>query len=173
MSAIIIPYEDKYLDAIKEIFFESSSKKEFKDEREKEMFFYKYVGLYLKHCPDLALVAVTDRVLGYILASPVSDGAEINSIQPHLKIFHNEFKNYPAHLHINCHFESRGLGVGKMLIASLEERLKRRKIPGLHIMTAPGAANKKFYEKLGFDHEIIKYFQGSPILFMGKTLGDE
>ena len=33
---------------LEEIFFESSAKKTFKDEEEKQLFFYKYLGLYLK-----------------------------------------------------------------------------------------------------------------------------
>lgn len=170
MPASVVPYEAKYLEEVREIFFESSTKKEFKSSEEKEVFFYKYVGFYLKHYPELALVYVADRVLGYVLGSPGSSEIELNSIQPHLRIFAKEFPKYPAHLHINCHYESRGKGVGGQLIQSFEELLKARKIRGLHIMTAPDAMNKNFYKKLGFDHEVIEEFHGSKILLMGKSL---
>lgn len=170
MSASVVPFEAKYLDEVREIFFESSTRKEFKSPEEKEAFFYKYVGFYLKHYPELALVYVTPKVLGYVLGCPESGESELSSIQPHLKIFEKEFPKYPAHLHINCHYESRGQGVGGKLIHSFEELLKARKIRGLHIMTAPDAANKNFYKKLGFTYEIIEEFQGSKILLMGKPL---
>lgn len=170
MSAFIVPFEDKYLGEVREIFFESSTRKDFKSAEEKEAFFYKYVGFYLKHFPEFALVCVSERVLGYILGAPESHDGELNTIQPHLKIFHEELKKYPAHLHINCHADSRGKGVGGKLVKSLEEMLKARNIGGLHIMTGADASNKNFYKKLGFDHEVIEEFHGSKILLMGKTL---
>lgn len=170
MSALVVPFEGKYLEEVREIFFESSTRKEFRDEKEKEAFFYKYVGYYLKHYPHFAFVAVENRVLGYVVGSPVSEETELSVIQPHLQIFKTQFKFYPAHLHINCHHESRGKGVGGQLVAKLEEVLVSNNIKGLHIMTGVDAANQHFYKKLGFDHEIMEEFQGSSILLMGKNL---
>lgn len=170
MSALIVPYESKYLPEVREIFFESSTRKEFKSEEEKEAFFYKYVGLYLKHYPEFALIAVTDRVLGYIVGAPESSTEELYQVQPHLKNFASHYQKYPAHLHINCHHDARGMGVGGMLVANLEERFKTHKIHGFHIMTGPNAKNKSFYKKLGFDYEVVEDFQGSPILLMGRDL---
>lgn len=173
MSAVIVPFEDKYLTEVKEIFYESSTRKEFKDQAEKDSFFYKYVGYYLKHFPELAFVAVENRVLGYIVGSPFSDESELDSIQPHLKIFAKEFTEFPAHLHINCHHESRGKGVGVQLVEALERSLIQRKIKGLHIITGADARNAHFYKKLGFFHESMEDFQGSRLLLMGKRLGGE
>lgn len=173
MSARIVPFEDKYLSEVKEIFFESSTRKEFKDQNEKDSFFYKYVGYYLKHFPELAFVAVENKVLGYIVASPLSHESELDSIQPHLKIFAKEFTEFPAHLHINCHYESRGKGVGVQLVEALEKTLVQRKIRGLHIVTGADARNAHFYKKLGFLHESMEDFQGSRLLLMGKRLGGE
>lgn len=170
MSANLVPFETKYLDEIKEIYFESSTRKTFKDEKEKEDFFYKYVGFYLKHFPKLAWVAVDKKVLGYVVAAPASNGAELERIQPHMHAFRGHFLNYPAHLHINCHEDSRGMGVGRQLVSLVENELKRMKIPGLHIMTGVDATNQEFYKKLGFDFQVKENFQGSPILFMGKRL---
>ena len=148
MSATIVPFSPEYLDEVKEIFFESSSKKSFKDETEKEAFFEKYLGYYLRHYPELCLVAVGQRVLGYVVASPVSEGAELEELQPHLGTFKTHFKKYPAHLHINCHHESRGLGIGSGLINEIEKRLMDLEIRGLHIMTGHDATNQKFYKNL-------------------------
>lgn len=170
MSALIVPLDIKHMKEVREIFFESSTRKEFKDEAEREAFFYKYVGYYLKHYPQLCFVAVKDRVLGYIVGSPQSTEAELVSIQPHLNIFSREYQEYPAHLHINCHHESRGMGVGSLLVGKLIECLKLNNINGLHIMTGANAHNQSFYKKLGFDYEVVEDFRGSPILFMGKKL---
>lgn len=172
MSALIVPFEEKYLSEMREIFFESSTKKDFKDEAEKEAFFQKYLGFYLTHFPDLAYVAVGDRVLGYVVCAPISDGSELWKIQPHMKEFQDQLNDFPAHLHINCHHESRGMGVGSKLILEIEKQLKALKITGLHIMTGPDSPNKAFYKKLGFTHLIEQNFHGSPILFMGKPLSD-
>ena len=155
---------------LSEIFFESSSKKDFPDEASRESFFYKYLGFYLEHFPELTLVAEEKRILGYVVAAPDSSIPELNKIQPHLEIFKEHIQKYPAHLHINCHAESRGQGLGSKLITRIEEVLRTSNINGLHIMTGPDSLNRNFYRKLGFTYEFIGDFQGSPILFMGKVL---
>ena len=173
MSASVVPYIDRpeILDQVKEIFFESSTRKEFKDQVERDAFFEKYVGFYLRHYPELAWIGVLgDKVLGYIVAAPASTDPELDKIQPHLKAFEALFKAYPAHLHINCHHDSRGTGLGSQLVRVLVAELKVMKIPGLHIMTGPDSQNRSFYKKLGFDFESELPFRGTPILFMGKRL---
>ena len=173
MSASIVPYEEKFLPQIRDIFFESSTKKSFKDEAERDAFFYKYLGFYLKYYPHLAWVALDDRVLGYVVSAPISSSEEIDTIQPHLKTFERYFSQYPGHLHINCHHEARGKGIGGMLVAKVIQEFKTLKIAGIHIITGPDALNKNFYKKLGFDQQAVESFQGSPILFMGKRLCGE
>ncbi len=65
------------------------------------------------------------------------------------------------------------MGVGSKLIAEAEKELRALNIKGLHIMTGHDAANKSFYKKLGFDFQTELNFQGSTILFMGKSLSDD
>ena len=173
MSAVVVPYEDSMNEEVREIFFESSTKKLFKDEAEKEAFYEKYLGFYLKHYPQFAWVARSERVLGYVIVAPESQNIELQKLQPHLQVFDSYFQNYPAHLHINCHYESRGLGVGSKLILEAETKLRQLNIKGLHIMTSRDAANKSFYKKLGFDFQTELNFHGSMILFMGKSLSDD
>lgn len=170
MSALIVPYEEKYLPEMREIFFESSTKKDFEDEVQREAFIHKYLGFYLTHFADLTLVCVSDKVMGYVVAAPVSDGSELWKVQPHMPLFQEQFVEFPAHLHINCHHESRGQGIGSKLILEMEKKLKALKITGVHIITGPNSDNKRFYEKLGFNHQIEQYFHGIPILFMGKRI---
>ena len=171
MSEAVVSFEPRYLNQVTEIFFESSTKKEFKDEEEKKRFFEKYLGFYLREYPDLAFVFVKEgKVLGYVVGARGSEEKGIDALQPHLQVFKDHFKKYPAHLHINCHFESRGLGVGSQLVKEIERRLKLQNISGLHIMTGIDSPNQNFYKRLGFDFQIALEFHGSPILFMGKSL---
>ncbi|MFL5784963.1 MAG: GNAT family N-acetyltransferase [Bacteriovoracaceae bacterium] len=160
----------KDLTELKEIFFESSTKKIFKDEAEKEAFYEKYLGHYLTHFPEYVWVAREGRILGYMIAAPVTKNPGLYAIQPHLVTFEEYFQDYPAHLHVNFHADARGKGLGSKLFSELEKQLQRLKIRGVHIMTGPDSRNKSFYQRLGFDFEVTLNFQGSPILMMGKKL---
>lgn len=156
--------QSDFKEQLSEIFFEASTKKEFKDQKEKDAFFWKYVGFYLSHYPEYVWIAVQEgKVLGYVLGMPFTQDPSLYAIQPHLKAFQEHFKSYPAHLHVNCHADARGQGVGKKLVMKLLSQLKDQKVAGLHIMTGPTSDNKIFYQKLGFDYEI----EMNSILLMG------
>lgn len=159
------------LSQIDDIFFESSTKKDFKSPAEKEAFRYKYLGYYLKNHPDLVVIGMREgRVLGYCLGSLNTTDPELLNIQPHLEIFSDSIQQYPAHLHINTHHEARGQGLGQKLVLDFEKRLQEMKITGLHIMTSPESRNRAFYARLGFDFELELSWKGGPILLMGKSL---
>lgn len=153
-----------------EIFFESSMKKEFRDEAERKEFQWKYLGFYLAHYPEYVWVAYSKKVLGYVLGMPVTKNPDLYKIQPHLKPFEDLFEKYPAHLHINCHFEARGLGVGSKLILAFEAQMRSLNLAGVHILTAPNSLNRSFYLKNGFTFESERLFGQNPILFMGRNL---
>jgi hypothetical protein len=169
MSAPIIGYEEKFLHEIKDIFFESSSKKIFKDEREKEKFFYKYLGYYIDHFPDWIFLYFDSKVRGYVVASPTDPDAKLLNLQPHLGLFKDHFKSFPAHLHINCHIDSRGQGIGAQLIDWVLNQLKFHGIKGIHVITSPDAISRSFYRKLNFHFEVVEIFHHTPLLFMGKN----
>lgn len=169
-ETLIRPFEERDLREVRSIFFESSTKKEFKDQAERDAFEWKYLGFYLAHYPELAWVAAGEKVLGYCIAASVSDTPELYAIQPHLRVFAEHFSAYPAHLHINLSSEARGQGLGGKLIEACSKALKERSCSGLHIMTAPDARNRHFYLRLGFQFQTELAFKGSPILFMGKKL---
>jgi GNAT superfamily N-acetyltransferase len=57
---------------------------------------------------------------------------------------------YPAHLHIDLLPETQGQGLGRRLIETLSDELRRRGVPGLHLgMNPANAAAGAFYERLG------------------------
>ncbi|RUR01455.1 GNAT family N-acetyltransferase [Labedella endophytica] len=60
-------------------------------------------------------------------------------------------ERYPAHLHIDLLEEARGGGVGRRLVEAALVTLRRRGVPGVHLVV--GASNTgavAFYERTGF-----------------------
>ncbi len=163
-------HHDEVQQGLRNIFFDTTTKKDFESPKAKEDFFYKYVGFYLTYYSQWCWIAWEGKVLGYVLASPYSDEPELLSEQPHMEVFQEFFKTYPAHLHINCHAEARGKGLGSKLLTEVILAFQKAEIPGLHIMTSPDSQNRSFYQRLGFNFEKILTFKGRPILFMGKKL---
>ncbi len=155
---------------LREIYFDSSARKDFRDEADKEAFYEKYLGFYLDHYPEYVWVAREGRILGYMIGAPVTSSADFYSIQPHLQVFEEHFNKYPAHLHVNFHPMARGMGLGSKLFSELEKQFQGMKIRGVHIMTGPDSRNKSFYQRLGFNFEVTLDFKGTPILMMGKSL---
>jgi GNAT superfamily N-acetyltransferase len=159
----------EYWDRVVDIFYESSYKKEFNSEIEKNDFLYKYLGIYKDKYPDLFLVAVkNEEVLGYICG--VHDSkleTSLYDLLPHYSLFEDLYAKYPAHLHINLSSKSRGLGVGSILIEAFEELSSSG---GIHLITGPKARNRSFYLKNNYSFECIREFKGLELLFMGKTL---
>lgn len=59
---------------------------------------------------------------------------------------------YPAHLHIDLLPETQGQGLGRRLIATLEQALREAGVPGLHLVAAADNAGAvAFYPRVGFD----------------------
>lgn len=170
MSAIIRPFLSEDVKEIREIFFQTSTKKDFPSNEAREAFYYKYVGFYLKTFPEFAFVAKESRILGYVLGASHSNLPELEIIQPHLNIFQSEIKDYPAHLHINCLSGFQGKGLGSQLVMRMCDLFSSQKIKGIHIITSVDASNQFFYAKLGFCPIGHKIFNGADLLFMGKVL---
>ena len=153
---------------VSSIFFESSIKKSFLSEQEKKDFRYKYLDYYKNNYPEFFLIAKKgNKVLGYVCGSPDSiKDSELFNIVPHYKAFEDYYGELNAHLHINLHSESRGLGIGSNLLREFE-KLNRGAV---HLLTSPDADNRNFYLKNGYNIEKIKNFQGVTLLLMGKYL---
>ena len=135
-------------DEVVNIFFESSSVKEFTDENSKAEFLYKYLGYYKVNYPEFFLVATFEnQVLGYICGSPSSlNDSELLELLPHFSVFKDLYDDFPAHLHINLTEASRGRGIGSELIQRFESICS----VSVHLITSPTARNRDFYNKNGY-----------------------
>ncbi len=152
-------------ESIKEIFFAASSKKEFSSDEAKDKFFNTWCGQYLVNYPEYFLFAKKDGdLLGYCCAHPQSQMALEEFKVPGQSNFKEYFKEFPVHLHINCHENSRGMGIGRILIESQAQIFKK----GIHIITDRKADNYGFYQALGFSFEVESNFKGHSLLFMGR-----
>lgn len=163
----------KRIEEIKDIFYEATSVKNFKDEEHKKTFFEKWCGDYIQNNPTefyLMVETDNDQLLGYLSGEANSLKAlEIMRV-PGQKVFEDQFEQFPAHLHINFHVSTRGRGLGSDLVRFYCSVLKSKNISGLHLVTSPEAKNVTFYQKLGFDYQLVREYSGSSLLFMGKII---
>ena len=145
----------QYQNEIENIFWLTSSKTEFNYPQDKVDFQKKYLNSYLSN--DLVFVAVEKDVLGYLLCR--------------IENCHQKFlEEYSSHLHINCHPDSQGKGVGTKLINTLKLELRERQVNGVYLITLFGHQNVSFY--LNNDFQIIHPNQPeqSQTIYLGHSL---
>jgi len=163
--------QEKVVSKIKEIFFLCTSVKSFRDQEHKDNFFEKWCGCYLKNYPDSFLIAFfDDKVVGYLSGAHDSIRSLKDLSIPGASVFEDLYETYPAHFHINCHPDSQGKGVGRLLIESFIEQVSRFGLKGTHLITSTDANNLGFYRKLGFEDEYAREYKGMELLMMGRHL---
>ena len=156
---------------VREIFYASSSLKEFSSPERKEAFFKRWCGDYITLYSNQFLIMLeNNKVLGYLSGCDDSTKASVNIEVPGFDLYLDLFENYPAHFHINFHPDCRGRGLGSQLVNYYCDHLRSNGIRGVHLVTSPNAANVIFYQRLGFTHEIKRNFNHMELLFMGKAL---
>ena len=141
--------------------------KSIKDKVKIESLKYMYFDFYEKY-PEYFLVALDqEEILGYICCAPTSiDQPELAELMSHYKKFTEQYEEYPAHLHINCHPESQGMGVGTVLINALCDKLQSDSISAVHLITGVNSRNVEFYKKNKFK----KIHKIGNLLLLGKKL---
>lgn len=151
-----------------DIFFESSDKKDFRDEDHRLSFRGRWLDYYLEKARDLCFLAIEDdKLLGYLTGF---HGAYSCLRIPGGELL-EEFRGvYPSHLHINLHQDSRGKGIGSKLLDKFFVNCVESGSCGIHISTSPGKKNIGFYEKNGFKKLRVLEYKGFPMLVMGKLL---
>ncbi|MCO4792247.1 MAG: GNAT family N-acetyltransferase [Bacteriovoracaceae bacterium] len=156
---------------IEKIFFDNSLIKTFSSHTDREDFFNRWCGQYLKNYPTQFYLAIIDnKVVGYLAGHTNSKTALKEFKIPGYDLFQEFYEEYPAHLHINCDLEYQGLGIGTKLMKAFMDEMKEKELPGLHIITSIGAKNSGFYASLGFNILDFKNLKNSKLLIMGKKL---
>ena len=167
--------KNKVKSQIEEVFFLCSSRTDFKNQKEKGEFLEKWTGYYWKSEISNIYIALNKKdqnVLGYLMGCPNSCQALdfYSDKNKSYAVFEDLFTKFPAHLHINCHPVSQGMGVGQLLIQKFFHDLKFQNVQGVHIITSKEARNVSFYQRMGMDYSELRTWKGHELYFMGKTL---
>ena len=135
------------------IFFEASGVQKFDDNEAQAAFRWRWLGQYLANEPEHAFLAVSDdnEMCGYLVGS-----LEDPALRPefldlaYVQAFAPTTTQFPAHLHINVAARHRGRGIGKLLVHAFQSHARSAGALGVHVVTAAGHRNVKFYQDLGF-----------------------
>lgn len=156
---------------LKEIFFESSSVTNFSSEESKNKFYQVWLGHYLEFFAEETFVAFENEVLlGYITGCLNTFEYKEKLSQPGLERWTNCYENYPAHLHINCHRDARGQGIGGKLLSAFESHCLSKGVKGVHLITASSARNVGFYQKNGYIEVMHSGESPNTLVLLGKKL---
>lgn len=153
--------EEHYRQVV-DIFFQTSSRKEFQTEKEKNLFKNKYLDRYLDS--DFFLMLDEGRILGYLCGDHSYRESDYRN-HPYLLEF-QEYFHSQSHLHINLLPCTQGLGIGSKLMAYYKKHLKDCGQRYVHIFTAKEARNINFYLKNNFK----KIHSSKSILLMESVL---
>lgn len=172
MSIDLLDISNKeHIKQVEEIFFDTSSVKEFDSQEVKDEFKAKYLSHYIRHHSDYFFVAKRlDEVIGYLSCCPCTSGNEyFSQTFGYYKSLKNQtLVDYPAHFHINLSKKARGRGLGSKLVAHACDLLKSKSVPGAHVFTTPDNINVDFYRKNLFCDELTIGYRDKKLLFMGR-----
>ncbi len=161
------------LPAIDGIFFEASATKTFASDEARLAFRERWLGRYLTHFPQYAFLALSPgrTVRGYVIGS-VEDPARLELFRDvaHFTSFRALTSQYPAQLHINITPAWRSQGLGARLVDTFCQAARGAGAPGVHVVTARGMRNVRFYEAIGFREAGHTSIEGRDLLFLARSL---
>lgn len=164
---------ERLLPALDVLFFETSTTKSFTSPEARAAFRERWLGRYLVHDPHLLYLALRpDGGLAGYLAGCLDDPAVTPRFSdlPYFQDFAPHTRVFPAHLHVNVAPACQGQGIGSRLLATFAEDAARAGTPGVHAVTAKGAANTLFYRRQGFRELGETRWNGRDIVLLGRRL---
>lgn len=168
---------EKIAQDIGEICLLSAVDKEFKDQREKEAFVYRWVVQYLEKFPKTSFFYKEGQLtLGYIVGCPDThhfiDKLDQKGLSWWPEVYPEGYDLFPVHLHINCHPEARGKGVGGKLLGHFEQECLLMGLKGIHLVSAKGMRNVQFYQRAGYREMANYHLKNTTLVFLGKNLSN-
>ncbi|CAK0758657.1 GCN5 family acetyltransferase [Azospirillaceae bacterium] len=161
------------LDALTEIFFLSSSRVAFDSTDDRVRFLTRWTQFYIDHHPEDVWFWRDDdgQYAGYLTGCRNSvQATSLASAIASYTVFDDQFRDFPAHLHVNCRPDRRGVGVGAQLVERFVQDCCAESLSGVHVVTGVSARNVSFYARLGFNHRLTRHWVSHPLLFMGRRL---
>lgn len=167
------PDRDRLIAEVDQVFFSSSARQSFADDEEKSAFRERWLGRYLLHFPQYALVALDSerRAIGYLVGS-LEDPARdpLFADLAFFEQFRDLTPHYPAQLHVNLDAAWRGHGIGAKLVEAFADQAQTAGAPGVHVVTTRGMRNVGFYLGNGFLERGAAEIDGRELLFLGRDL---
>ena len=161
------------LDALDAIFFEASGTKTFATAEVRAAFRERWLGRYLRQYPEWVYLALNDedRIAGYLLGC-LDDPAKTPMFSDigYFQNFAHLTARFPAQIHVNLAPLARGHGTGGRLVSAFSDDARRAGCPGVHVVTARGLRNTKFYALNGFNEAGHIDWQGRELLFLARDL---
>lgn len=163
--------EEEVEEALSEIFFATSTRKDFASLAEREAFQHRWLDRYFyRYRPTTFYARDPDRQpIGFVVGCPV-DVRQVPCFSdvPYFNAFADLLDRYPAHLHVNVAAEWQGQGIGRALVARAIEACRSSGAKGIHVVTAADAPNLGFYEKCGLTPVAKRAHGGRALLMLGK-----
>ncbi len=178
LAVAIVPYSvlsgrERLAGELDAIFFEASETRDFASEDARALFRERWLGRYLSHYPEDALLAVgpDGRIAGYLAGclEPPTASERFDDVA-YFKAFAPLIRLFPAHLHINLAPEHRGKGAGSRLIAAFVRHAEEAGSAGVHVVTGKGMRNVGFYQRNGFVLAGETVVQGKALVLLGRSL---
>lgn len=167
------PERIRLLADLDHVFFMSSARQSFASPEERAEFRERWLGRYLLHFPQYALVALSDsqNAIGYVAGSVDDPGRDpVFADLSFLSAFRDLTARYPAQLHVNLDAAWRGRGVGSRLVDSFSDLARDAGAPGVHVVTARGMRNIGFYITNGFFERGAAMINDRELVFLGRDL---
>ncbi len=167
------PEHERLIAEIEQVFFSSSAKQSFDSAEEKAQFRERWLGRYLLHFPQCALVAMDPdgHIVGYVIGS-LDDPARdpLFADLTFFAAFAPLTARYPAQLHINLAEPWRGRGIGARLLTEFAELARAGGARGVHAITVRGMRNVAYYRANGFLERGATLVDGRELLFLARDL---
>jgi GNAT superfamily N-acetyltransferase len=158
---------------IEDIFFQSSAKRDFCTEKERQSFREKWLGRYILKHRDSFFVAFDDagRAIGYLagcLENPTTL-YHFNDIG-YLSFIDDICQIYPGHFHVNVAEQCRNHGLGVVLVEQFANWARFRAVPGIHLVTSSTSRSVPFYRRSGFSELRTFPWNSGTAVCMGRKL---